>query len=218
MAQADRTIQAVIFDFGGVICLHPDEERWKRAAETADLPVEDFMRAFWANRIEYDAGRISPVEYWRDVARRAGTHFEDPKIAALIQREIELWNQYDPRVFAWIGQLHASGGRTAILSNLPRPLGEELRATPGFLEHFDHVTFSYELGAVKPQAEIYRETIGGLGIDPRHALFLDDKPENVEGARAVGLRAELFPDWETFVASGVPTGYTLPVPVDALRQ
>ena len=45
--------------------------------------------------------------------------------------------------------------RTGILSNLPRPLGERLREADGFLEHFDHVTFSYELALVKPQREIY---------------------------------------------------------------
>ena len=215
MAQAIRKIQAVIFDFGGVLCLHPDDVRWNRAAETAGLPAEEFVRVFWANRIEYDAGRLTPAEYWQDVARRAGTHFEDGKIPPLIQREIELWNQYDPRVFAWIDQLHAAGCRTAILSNLPQPLGEALRATPGFLEHFDHVTFSYELRVVKPEAEIYRDTIRGLGLQPDRALFLDDKAENVEGAQAVGLRAELYSRWEAFVAGGVPRDYGLPLPGSA---
>ena len=211
MAQADRSIQAVIFDFGGVLCLHPDDLRWNRAAETAGIPAEEFKRAFWTNRIEYDAGRLSPVEYWQDLARRAGIRLDDGKIPVLIQREIELWNQYDPRVFAWIGRLRAAGCRTAILSNLPQPLGEALRATPGFLEHFDHVTFSYELRVVKPEAGIYRDTIRGLGVQPERALFLDDKAENTEGARAVGLRAELYSTWEAFAASGVPGDYDLPL-------
>src|SRR5690349_8181325 len=155
MAQAVSSVRAVIFDFGGVLCFFPDEARWQRAAETAGLPVQEFMRVFWANRIEYDAGRLTPVEYWQDLARRSGTHFDDGKIRELIQREIELWNRYDSRVFSWINQLRAAGCRTAILSNLPQPLGEALRATSGFLDHFDHVTFSYELRVVKPLAEIY---------------------------------------------------------------
>ena len=96
--------------------------------------------------------------------------------------------------------MRAAGYRTAILSNLPRPLGEELRATPGFLDPFDHVTFSYELRKVKPQPEIYLDAIRGLGIEPSEALFLDDRPDNVEGAHAVGLRALLYSTWEDFVA------------------
>ena len=205
-------MKAVIFDFGGVICFHPDPPRWKRAAEIASLPVEDFMRAFWANRIEYDAGRWTPAEYWHSVAKIAGTRFEDSELPALIRREIELWNNYDSRVLRWTRQLRAAGVRTAILSNLPRPLGEELRGTPGFLEHFDHVTFSYELGVVKPQPEIYRHTIEGLGIAAQDALFLDDRQDNVDGSCAVGLRGEVYTTWEHFVASGLPARYALPVP------
>ena len=205
-------MKVVIFDFGGVICFHPDPPRWKRAAEIANLPVEEFMRAFWANRIEYDAGRWTPAEYWHSVARIAGTHFEDSELPALIRREIELWNSYDSRVLRWTRQLRAAGVGTAILSNLPRPLGEELRGTPGFLEHFDHVTFSYELGVVKPQPEIYRDTIAGLGIAPAEALFLDDRQDNVDGSCAVGLRGELYTTWEDFVRSGLPARYALPLP------
>jgi putative hydrolase of the HAD superfamily len=211
-------MKAVIFDFGGVICFHPDAPRWKRAAEIANLPVEEFMRAFWANRIEYDAGRWTPAEYWHSVAKIAGTRFADSELPALIRREIELWNNYDSRVLRWTRQLRAAGVRTAILSNLPPPLGEELRGTPGFLEHFDHVTFSYELGVVKPQPEIYRDTIEGLGIAAEDALFLDDRQDNVDGSCAVGLRGEVYTTWEDFVASGLPERYALPAPADARRQ
>jgi putative hydrolase of the HAD superfamily len=207
-----QQVRAVIFDFGGVLCFHPDQARWTRAAETAGLPVPDFMSAFWTNRICYDAGLCQPAEYWQAVARTAGARIGEPRLPALIRSEIELWNHYDARVFTWIGELRAAGFRTAILSNLPRPLGEELRATPGFLEHFDHVTFSYELGVVKPQPEIYLDTIRGLDLPAGQALFLDDRPDNVEGARAVGLHAQVYSDWEDFNAAGLAARYGLPAP------
>jgi putative hydrolase of the HAD superfamily len=204
-------IKAVIFDFGGVLCFHPDDERWRRAAEAAGLPVADLMSAFWANRIDYDAGQLEPDKYWHGVI---GPAFQESKLPELVRSEIKLWNQYDQRIFDWIGQVRTAGFRTAILSNLPRVLGEELRSTPGFLDHFDHVTFSYELRKVKPQPEIYVDAIQGLGIEAEQALFLDDKAENVEGARAVGLQAVLYSGWENFSAAG----YGLPVPAEARRQ
>jgi putative hydrolase of the HAD superfamily len=212
MEQVVDRIRAVIFDFGGVLCFHPNEPRWRRAAETAGLPVAAFMPAFWANRIRYDAGLCQPADYWQAVAHTAGVRIEDHMIPTLIRHEIELWNQYDSRVLAWTSQLRAAGYRTAILSNLPRPLGEELRGTPGLLEHFDHVTFSYELGLVKPQPEIYLDAIAGLGVEPAQALFLDDRPDNVEGAHAVGLHAQLYSTWEDFVAGGLAAHYGLPAP------
>ena len=39
----------------------------------------------------------------------------------------------------------------------------------------------------------------GLGVEPAEALFLDDRPENVEGGRAAGIHAEIFTTWEEFL-------------------
>lgn len=202
-------IRAVIFDFGGVLCFHPDEGRIARAAEECGLPPDLFWKGLWQTRLEYDAGRIEPAAYWRGVM---GATFQEAKLPALIRREVELWNRYDQRVFDWIGRLRRAGIRIAILSNLPRVLGEELRATPGLLEPFDHVTFSYELGVTKPEPAIYLDAIRGLGVTAGETLFLDDKAVNVEGARAAGLRTELYTTWEEFAASGAAARYALPEP------
>jgi putative hydrolase of the HAD superfamily len=127
---------------------------------------------------------------------------------------VDFWNQYDQRPFQWIAKLRASGIRVGILSNLPRVLGEALRRErylgQAFLDHFDHVTFSYELLTVKPQAPIYRHAFEGLDVAPGDALFIDDKLPNVHGAIEVGLPAELFTTWEEFVSRGVPSLYGLP--------
>ena len=200
-------IKAVLFDFGGVLCFHPDPARIAQAAEDCGVEYEPFLRALWKNRIIYDAGQ-DPGEYWRDVAAHVNKNFDDDLIARMIGHEIEFWSRYDERVFAWIKVLRASGIRTAILSNLPRPLGERLRETEGFLDHFDHVTFSYELGMVKPQREIYEDAVRGTRVEPWEALFLDDRPENIEGAIEAGLKAELYSTWEDFAE--IPARYGLP--------
>jgi putative hydrolase of the HAD superfamily len=201
-----------------VLCFHPGEDRIARAAELCGLPVPEFLRAVWAHRLDYDAGLLEPAEYWRGVAREAGTHFADSLLPALVSSEVGFWSHFDQRVLDWSRDLRGAGVRTAILSNLPRPLGEELRATSGFLEHFDHVTFSYELRVVKPDARIYRHAFEGLGVEPGEALFLDDRPNNVEGAQAAGLRAVLYSTWEEFVASDVAARYGLPPPAEAGRS
>jgi putative hydrolase of the HAD superfamily len=212
------TVRAVIFDFGGVLCFPPDEIRVALAAQAAGLPVTDFLMAFWGNRIKYDAGQWTPTDYWRAVAASAGTHFDDALIPILVQHEIEFWTNFDRDLLQWIRDLRTAGFRTGILSNLPRPLGEFLRAAPGFLEHFDQVTFSYELGMVKPEPGIYAHAIAGLGIDPGQTLFLDDRPDNVEGARAVGLHAQIFSCAAPRKHSKLFESYGLPAPAEARRQ
>lgn len=208
-------LRAVIFDFGNVIALPVEPEKIARTAALLGLPAGRFWQAAWVPRLDYDAGLLEPLEYWRAVAAAAQTTLDPALLPALIREEVDWWSRFDERVLAWCDALRSSGIRTALLSNLPRVLGETLRETPGFLKHFDHVTFSYELRLVKPAAAIYRHAVEGLRVAPAQALFLDDKPANIEGAAAAGLRAELFTTWEEFLAAGVPARYGLPGPAGA---
>jgi putative hydrolase of the HAD superfamily len=203
-------VRAVIFDFGGVLCFNPSEDSFARIADLLGTSTRDLLRIFWADRVQYDAGHLDSRAYWTQIAEGSGRPMDERLLSTLTKYEIELWDNYDQRVLHWAAHLRASGIRTAILSNLPRPLGEALRATPGFLDPFDHVTFSYELKVAKPEAAIYHDAIRGVGVPPSEALFLDDKPENVEGARAVGLQAEIYSTWEAFL-SGAAERYHLPM-------
>ncbi len=210
MQSGERSTEAVLFDFGGVICFPPNEAQWREAAAFCGAGRADFEAAFWADRDRYDAGEDAHV-YWTGIGERLGIPFGAATIRGLIDREIAFWSRFDTRVLHWISDLRGSGIRTGILSNLPRTIGEALKTAPGFLDHFDEVTFSYELRVVKPDAAIYETAVRGLGIDPRAALFLDDRAANVNGARAVGLQAEIFTTWEQFLAGG-PLRLGLPAP------
>lgn len=205
-------VQAVIFDFGGVLVFPPDEAKIQRAADACGLPRDEFWEAFWAPRLDYDAGKVEPETYWWAVHATGGKEFDPALLPSLIRHEVEFWNHFDQRVLDWVDQIRQAGLRTAILSNLPRVLGEELRATPGFLDHFDQVTFSYEVKAVKPEPAIYQHAVQGLGVEAPHALFIDDKQQNVAGARELGLQTELFTTWEAFLAGRVAERYGLPAP------
>jgi len=95
-------------------------------------------------------------------------------------------------MLAWAGRLRSAGLRTGLLSNLPEPLGLHLRHEMRLPDLFDHHSFSYELRAAKPEAAIYQHALKGLGVEPAEALFIDDRPENVEGAQACGIRSIQF--------------------------
>jgi len=209
------SIRAVIFDFGNVVCLSPDEEQWAEAAQFCGVDVAEFKRVFWLTRDDYDRGG-DPTSYWLNFARITGRVFDDATIAGLVRREVALWSHFDTRVLEWITRLRTAGIRTGLLSNLPTPLARALRATPGFLDHFDQVTFSCEFGAIKPQPEIYRHALDQLQIPPAGGLFIDDRPQNIEGARAVGLRVELFTNWEEFCKQDLAR-YGLPEPLSMIE-
>lgn len=208
-------IQAVIFDFGNVLCFPPGDGKVERAAHFCGMTAFEFLEKFWNQRLDYDAGMLEPLDYWTTVT---GERFAAENLTELIRIEVEFWNSYDERPFGWMSQLRDAGIRVGMLSNLPLVLGEALRGEVflgrPFYDHFDHLTLSYELKCVKPQARIYEHAFQGLGIDPANALFLDDKLPNVEGAIEAGLEAEVFTSWEAFLAQRVPAKYGLP---DAAR-
>ncbi len=58
---------------------------------------------------------------------------------------------------------------------------------------FADIFYSYELGSVKPEARIYEQAQGKIGLPAQALLFVDDRLENVEAARALGWQAVLLP-------------------------
>jgi putative hydrolase of the HAD superfamily len=54
------------------------------------------------------------------------------------------------------------------------------------------MTISAEVGVVKPDSRIYRKALETLNVAPAESVFLDDFPDNVAGARAVGMQAIHF--------------------------
>ncbi len=206
-----KKIDAVIFDFGNVLCFPPGDGKVEHAAHFCGMTAFEFLEKFWAQRLDYDAGLLEPIDYWTTVT---GEAFASQNLTDLIRLEVEFWNNYDDRPFHWIAQLRSAGIRVGMLSNLPRVLGEalhnEIYLGRPFYDHFDHLTLSYQLKCVKPQARIYQHSFEGLRVDPARALFLDDKLPNVEGAIETGLNAEVFTEWEGFLAREVPARYSLP--------
>lgn len=52
---------------------------------------------------------------------------------------------------------------------------------------FDKVYLSYEMGLMKPAAEIYQQVLDQEGLVAEETLFLDDNLANIEGAAALGI-------------------------------
>src|SRR5579871_5095869 len=108
-------IRSVIFDFGGVLCLHPTTAQITQAALACGVPAETFLDAFWSLRVPYDAGDFSPREYWTAVAKSLNRTFDDDLIEEMVRREIDFWSHFDQRVLDWVTTLRANGLRTGIL-------------------------------------------------------------------------------------------------------
>jgi putative hydrolase of the HAD superfamily len=82
--------------------------------------------------------------------------------------------------------------RLLLLSNTNAIHFEMLREKYPILRHFDHYILSYQVGALKPEPEIYREAIRHAGCEPGECFYTDDIAPYVEGARREGIDAVQF--------------------------
>lgn len=185
------TIRAVIFDFGGVLVRTQD----------------DSLRRAWEKRLGLAPGEIDPIVFDSETARLAG-------IGAVPLAEHERWlgqrlnlspdevtvflydffagDQADPELIALIQGLRPRY-KTGLISNCWPGLRDRLNHFG--LDHlFDVAVLSYEAGIGKPHERIYRLALEPLGVAPDEAVFIDDFPRNVEGARALGIHAIQFRD------------------------
>lgn len=187
------TVDAVLFDYGNVLSAPQDPSDTRGMPSVIEASVEDFWKGYWRYRTEYDLG-ATPSNYWTKIAADCGCRISAQQVATLTDLDNESWGKPNHVVVAWVGRLRVSGIRVAILSNMPFPLRDFLMTRCPWLPEFDVSIFSCELGIVKPEAAIYRHCVERIGVTPSRALFIDDRAENVDAARGIGLRGIVHSD------------------------
>ncbi len=191
------SLDAVIFDFGGVLAEEGFFEGFKAIAARhgmdsgglAETAVDVIRRG------GYVEGRATEAEFWE--ALRARTGLSEPD--GLLRRE--LLSRFVPRdfMFARVDKLRAAGYKVAILSDQTNWL-DELDAAHGVFAHFDLVLNSYRLGKTKKDPTLFDDILAALDVAPERALFIDDFEGHIRRARARGLHTIFYTGREDFEA------------------
>jgi putative hydrolase of the HAD superfamily len=202
-------IKAVILDYGEVLCYPPSAEEMGRMAAPFGMAPVPFRQLWNRDRLFYDRGDLSPEAYWSALAESAGTQLTPEQFTQLCQWDLEMWGHDNPTMVEWLRQMHSSGMKTGLLSNMPHDMIRHVRQKFDWLNQFDHQTFSAQVTLVKPDPEIYEHSLRGVGVAPSEALFVDDKEPNVLGARAVGMRAIQFRSVEQFAVDLGKLGFSI---------
>lgn len=185
-------IRGVIFDYGMVLSNAQEPAAHQRLLEITGLPYAAFEEHYWRYRHAYDLGEMTGPEYWRKIKADTGITLTPEQIEELVEQDVLMWATLNEEMLAWVAALQDRGMRTAILSNMGEEMMRYVRQEFAWLQHFTHHTFSCELKIAKPDPSIYTYTCKKLGVEPGEALFLDDKPVNIEAARNLGLHAIQF--------------------------
>lgn len=187
-------INAVIFDWGGVLIEDPAPALFKYCAKAFGVNVEQYVAAFDICINDFQTGAVTEKQFWANMAK----HLSVP-----MPKKDSLWTEafiaaYKPRqeMFSLAGRLRKTGCKTAILSNTEMPVVQIINKQK--YDSFDVTVLSCLEGMAKPGREIYDFTLNRLGVSARQALFIDDKPENVDGAKRAGLQTIFFETIEKF--------------------
>ncbi len=192
----------VILDFGGVISRTPFEQH--RLTErvlnlpagtlTWQGPLAPESDELWQRML---ADQISEREYWRlraeEVGRMVGEEWRDVITFLRRIRGADPNASIRPEAIAFIETAQRRGKRLAVLSNeLDLFYGREFRERISILRHMERIVDGTYTQVLKPSPEAYLNCLRALEIDAAEAVFVDDQPRNVEGARRVGLTAVQF--------------------------
>lgn len=186
------TIDAAIFDLGNVLI--PFNPRWLfRKMLPDEASIERFFdeTGFDAWNIEMDAGRR-----FADGIAAHSQRF--PHYSALFAAFFERWHETvgEPitESIDILRSLQKQGIRTYALTNFSAETFPLAVARFPFLSDFDGTVVSGHEGLIKPDPAIYQLLLDRYSIAPSHAVFIDDKLENVEAACRLGLRGVHFTD------------------------
>ncbi|MFC3299680.1 HAD family phosphatase [Arthrobacter agilis] len=189
MARNDSSRRWYLFDYGNVISTAPTPEDWEVLAEatgTADL--QSPTSRYWLHRYAYDAGAVTADEYWTLVC---GESVSRTRAAWLDALDGNQWSHPNLETLDVLEDLEARGEQLALLSNMPAAMVSQHADAP-WTRLFRHLFFSSSLRLVKPTPAVFEHVLAELGADPARVIFVDDSPQNIAAAAALGLDARLF--------------------------
>jgi putative hydrolase of the HAD superfamily len=184
-------IQAVLFDYGGVIG-RLDQDEAGRLEQKYGLPQGALFSALYEvpQWRELSLGRGSEREWLKAVLERLYELAGRP-IPGIRQEWPKIWRGLNEEVVSLARKLRARY-KVGLLTNATKDLEEMLLEHHGIVDLFDVVINSARVGLAKPDVRIFHLAAERLGVPASACVFTDDLAHNVEGARAAGMRAFQF--------------------------
>ncbi len=191
-------IEAVIWDFGGVVTSSPFEA-FNRFESERGLPRDTIRRInaadpdsnAWAlfERAEIGAAEFDTM--FAEEAARIGHDIRGNDVLALLSGDIR------PRMVAALDAVKTAGHKVGcITNNVPAGKGAGMStseakaaAVAEVMTRFDHIIESSKAGIRKPDPRIYTMMCEALSVDPARCIYLDDLGINCKPAAALGMQA-----------------------------
>ena len=192
--EVSTEVKNVIFDVGKVLVNYD----WEDYLESFRFPKEEenliaekvFKSQIWNER---DRGLFSEEEYLKQFMEAVPESYR-ADVKKVVQESGKTITTKD-YAMTWTSYLKNQGYHLYVLSNYSAYMLEQTRSDKlPFLKNMDGVIFSCEVQQIKPEPPIYKTLLTRFGLKPEECVFLDDRSENCEAARKLGIHAIEFHD------------------------
>jgi putative hydrolase of the HAD superfamily len=185
-------IEAVIFDFGGVLTSSPFEA-FARFETERGLPIDIIRRTNAANHLENAWAKFERAEVdidtfdklFAEESRALGAEVRGRDVLPLLQGDLR------PEMVEALKRIKANFKTGCITNNLPANAIGSMTGRSLYVAEvmvlFDHVIESAKIGLRKPDPRIYRMMVETLKVDPNNCVYLDDLGVNLKPAREMGM-------------------------------
>ncbi|AJA59811.1 MULTISPECIES: HAD-IA family hydrolase [Bradyrhizobium] len=186
------TIEAVIFDFGGVLTSSPFEA-FARYETERGLPIDIIRRTNAANHLENAWAKFERAEVdidtfdklFAEESRALGAEVRGRDVLPLLQGDLR------PEMVEALKRIKAQFKTGCITNNLPANAIGSMTGRSLYVAEvmvlFNHVIESAKIGLRKPDSRIYRMMVETLKVDPKKCVYLDDLGVNLKPAREMGM-------------------------------
>ncbi|MBQ4639230.1 MAG: HAD family phosphatase [Clostridia bacterium] len=180
--------KVIIFDIGNVLLSFDVEKVCRLLPEDIRSDVQHAMfhekdgSCLWA---QLDLGARPNEDIVRDIAEASGHPGCEKHIHSLLEDFPKTMEMLP--LSHLIPELKKMGKRIFALTNYPEPsLTRTVERFP-FFALMDGMVVSSREKTVKPEEKIYRLLMNRYDIRPEEALFIDDRPENIQAAEKLGI-------------------------------
>jgi len=185
MEKTLRSVDAVIFDIGGVLWRSngiPLRDKW---AVRCGLDAESFDRIVFASEWGQQAlsGQITSAEKWKNIGSLL--KLSDNDILELRQDTWSGW--WDAELFTYIHTLKPNY-KLGIISDASSETREKVKEWVNE-DLFEVIVISAEERVCKPNPLIYQIALQKLAVEAPAAVFIDDRVKNVGAAQSLGMKA-----------------------------
>jgi len=191
-AAGDSKIDTVIFDLGGVLIDWSPYHLYRKLFDNDDeiarfLDEIDLYK--WLHGVDADKPFQQGVA---ELSARLPQHAE--LIGAYWHRWAETLNGTLDDSLTVVSELKARGTPLYVISNWSSETWHHATERFAFLDWFDGLVISGLEGVAKPDAEIFHIACDRFKLTPERAVFIDDRADNIDSARALGFHGVHFTD------------------------